>query len=170
MPYTVANESLVDIGERWRVPGQLIYNINRNKIPNPAVVPPGTQLKMVQGPFNVEINSKQIVMTLFLDDLYAGRFPIRMGISGSPKPGIYQVLVKSAEGHNWRDAEGNDYPPGTPENGYGPDWIGLSGKLCIHAVGDSVTDGHRGCIGLSAKDAKDVFAILTVGSSVKILK
>jgi hypothetical protein len=170
MPYTVANESLVDIGKRWRVPGQLIYNINRKKIPNPAVVPPGTQLKMVQGPFNAEIDTEQNVMTLFLDDLYAGRFRVRMGISGTPQPGSYQVLVKSAEGHNWRDAEGNDYPPGTSENGYGPDWIGLSGKLCIHAVGDSVSDGHRGCIGLNAKDAKDVFAILTEGSNVKILR
>ncbi len=169
-PYTVSNETLVDIGKRWRVPGQLIYNINRKKINNPAIVPPGTQLKMIEGPFSAEIDTKQKVMTLFLDDLYAGRFPIRVGISGSPNPGSFRVLLKSPEGHNWRDADGNNYPPGTSENGYGPNWIGLSGSLCIHAVADSVADGHRGCIGLSTKDAKDVFAILTKGSSVKILR
>ena len=170
MPYTVANESLVDIGERWKVPAQLIYNINQKQIANPVEITGGTQLKVVRGPFNAEIDTHQNVMTLFLGDLYAGRFPIRVGISGNPKPGSFRVLVKSEVGHSWRDAEGNDYPPGAPENGYGPHWIGLSGSLCIHAVDESVTDGHSGCIGLNAKDAKDVFAILTDGSNVKILR
>lgn len=170
MPYTVANESLVDIGKRWRVPAQLIYNINREKILNPAAVDSGTQLKAVHGPFDAEIDTEQNVMTLFLGDLYAGRFPIRVGISGNPRPGEFRVLIKSAVGHNWRDSKGNSYPPGAPENGYGPNWIGLSGSLCIHSVDDSATDGHHGCIGLNPKDAKDVFAILTDGSSVKIIR
>ena len=170
MPYTVANESLVDIGNRWRVPAQLIYNINRKQIPNKAALAAGTQLKIVKGPFNAEIDTKQNVMTLFLGDLYAGRFPIRVGVSGNPKPGDFRVLVKSEVGHSWRDAQGNSYPPGSPENGYGPSWIGLSGSLCIHAVDDTATDGHHGCIGLNPQDAKDVFAILGDGSNVKILR
>lgn len=170
MPYTVANESLVDIGNRWKVPAQLIYNINREQISNAAALSAGTQLKIVNGPFDAEIDTKQNVMTLFLGDLYAGTFPIRVGVSGNPKPGDFRVLVKSEVGHSWRDAQGNSYPPGAPENGYGPSWIGLSGSLCIHAVDESATDGHHGCIGLNPEDAKDVFAILGDGSNVKILR
>lgn len=169
-PYTVANESLVDIGNRWKVPAQLIYNINREKIPNPVAIAPGTQLKMVNGPFDAEIDMRRNIMTLYLGELYAGRFEIRVGVSGNPKPGNFRVLLKSEVGHNWRDAQGNSYPPGSPENGYGPNWIGLSGSLCIHAVDDLATDRHHGCIGLSSNDAKDVFAILGDGSNVKILR
>lgn len=169
-PYTVANESLADIGQRWNVPAQLIFNINRANIPVASAISPGTQLKTVQGPFDAEIDRNQKIMTLFLDDLYAGRYPILVGISGSLRPGDFQVLVKSPTGHTWRDSEGHEYAPGTPENGYGPNWIGLSGSLCIHAVPDSAEDGHHGCIGLNEKDAKDVFAILVEGSSVKIIR
>jgi lipoprotein-anchoring transpeptidase ErfK/SrfK len=169
-PYTVSNESLDDIGQRWKVPAQLIFNINQANIPVVSAIQPGTELKAIQGPFDAEIDLDQKIMTLFLDDLYAGRFPIVVGISGSPKPGDFQVLVKSATGHSWRDSEGQEYAPGTPENGYGPHWIGLSGSLCIHAVSDSAKDGHHGCIGLSQQDAKDVFGILAEGSSIKIFR
>lgn len=169
-PYTVANESLADIGQRWKVPAQLIFNINRASIPVVSAISPGTQLKAVEGPFDAEIDLNQKVMTLFLGDLYAGRFPIQVGISGSPRPGEFQVLVKSATGHSWRDSAGNEYAPDAPENGYGPHWIGLSGSLCIHAISDSAQDGHHGCIGLNESDAKDVFAILAEGSTVKIIR
>lgn len=170
-PYTVGmNESLTDVGQRWGVPAQLVYNVNQNSIPNPLVLTPGTQLKSVQGPFRAEIDLNQKVMTLFLGDLYAGRYPVRIGISGATSPGDFDVMVKSEEGHNWRDAEGNDYPPGSQQNGYGRYWIGLTGSLCIHAISESTGDGHHGCIGLSENDAKDVFAILGKGSTLSIVR
>lgn len=170
MPYTVANESIEEIGQRWKVPPELIFNINRSKIPVATAITPGTQLKAVKGPFNAEIDRENKVMTLFLGELYAGRYPIQVGISGEPQPGKYHVMVKSAEGHSWRDAEGNEFAPGTPQNGYGPNWIGLSGSLCIHEVAESTGDGHHGCIGLNPQDAKDVFGILAEGSNVKIIR
>ena len=163
-------KTLTDIAQRWKVAPQLIYNINQQNISNPAVLNAGTQLKEVKGPFDAEISLEQKVMTLYLGDLYAGRFAIRVGVSGTPTPGTFRVLVKSANGHSWRDAQGQEYPPGSPSNGYGPNWIGLSGSLCIHAVDESATDGHRGCIGLNSKDAKDIFGILADGSTVKIAK
>lgn len=169
-PFTVGNESLTDISSRWGVPAQLIYNINKSKIANPAFVDSGTELKVVRGPFNVEVDMSDSMMTLFLGDLYAGRYPVKIGISGSPKPGEYRVLAKSTAGHSWRDAAGNEYPPSSPQNGYGPNWIGLSGSLCIHGIKDGVTGNHAGCLGLSAKDSKDVFGILSKSSTVKIMQ
>ena len=169
-PFTVGNESLTDISTRWGVPAQLIYNINKSKIANPVFVDSGTELKIVRGPFNVEIDMSDSMMTLFLGNLYAGRYPVKIGISGNPKPGQYRVLVKSTAGHSWRDAAGNEYPPSSPQNGYGPNWIGLSQSLCIHGIKDVVTGNHTGCIGLSIKDSKDVFGILSKSSSVKIVE
>lgn len=170
-PYIVKpNESLTDIGQQWNVPGQLVYNINRNNIPNPLLISPGTQLKSVKGPFRAEIDLQNKIMTLFLGDLYAGRYPIYVGISGTPSPGDFSVVEKSENGHAWRDAAGNVYDPDSSQNGYGRNWIGLTGKLCIHAVSDTTRDGHHGCIGLSDSDAKDVFAILAMGSKISIIR
>jgi len=170
-PYTVGpNESLADIAQKWKVPAQLIFNVNRDTVSNPAVVSPGTKLKPIPGPFSSEIDLQAGVLTLFLGDLYAGRFPIVVGISGEPRPGDYSVMLKAAEGFAWRDSNGVDYPPGAPQNGYGPNWIGLSGSLCIHAIADDAVAGHHGCIGLKATDAADVFAILSESSRVKILR
>lgn len=170
-PYEVKpNESLADIGTSWQVPSQLVYNVNQRAIPNPAILEPGAKLKQIPGPFHAEIDLEGKVMTLFLGKLYAGRFPVRVGISGEPKPGSFKVILKSEQGHTWRDSNGNDYPPGSPENGYGPNWLGLTGSLCIHAVDETASDGHHGCIGLTEKDAKDVFAIMAENSEVTIIR
>lgn len=169
-PHIVAvNESLVDIAQRCQVPAQLIYNINRSEIPNPASLAPGTQLKVVDRPFVARIDLKSNVMTLFCDGLYAGRYPVRIGVSGDVATGNYRVLAKAAEGFRWRDASGTEYPPESPLNGYGPHWIGLSGSLCLHALKDNATEGHHGCIGLNPTDAADIFQILSQASTVTIV-
>ncbi len=169
-PHIVAaNESLVDLAQRWQVPAQLIYNINRSEIPNPASLAPGTQLKVVDRPFVAKIDLKSNLMTLFSDGLYAGRYPVRIGVSGNVAAGTYRVLAKAAEGFRWRDASGAEYPPESPLNGYGPHWIGLSGSLCLHALKDNATEGHHGCIGLNPTDAADIFQILSRASTVTIV-
>ena len=164
-----ANESLTDLAEQWQVPAQLIYNINRSEIPNPVSLAPGTQLKVVDRPFNARVDLKSNVMTLFCDGLYAGRYPVQIGVSGNVVPGSYQVLAKAAEGFRWRDASGTEYPPESPLNGYGPNWIGLSGSLCLHALKNEATEGHHGCIGLNPTDASDIFQILSKASTVTIV-
>ena len=169
-PYTVGNESLIDISQRCRVPAQLIYNINQKRIPNPANVTAGTKLKILEGPFRAEVDMTQKVMTVFLGELYAGRFPVEIGISGNPKPGSYHVMEKLVQGHAWKDEHGNQYPIGSPTNGYGPNWIGLTSQLCIHEISNDTQANHNGCIGVKGSDAKDVFAILSKNSQVKLLR
>ena len=169
-PYIVAaNESLVDLAQRWQVPAQLIYNINRGEIPNPASLAPGTQLKVIDRPFNAKLDLKSNEMTLFCDGLYAGRYPVQIGVSGDVVEGNYRVLAKAVEGFRWRDETGAEYPPESPLNGYGPNWIGLSGSLCLHALKEGSTEGHHGCIGLNPTDAADVFQILSQASTVTIV-
>lgn len=169
-PYTTQpTDTLEQLSANWQVPSQLIANINQENLGGQSQLRPGVQLKQIKGPFQAQLELEAGVMTLFLDGLYAGRFAVTIGTSGQPRPGTYEVIVKSEEGYTWRDAEGRDYPPQSPENGYGPHWMGLSGSLCIHAVPASTKDGHRGCIGLTPQDAADLFVILSEGSTVTIL-
>ena len=170
-PYIIrSGETLNDIASRWNVPAQVVYSINSQQIGNKPTIVAGTELKMINGPFHAEVDLSTKTLTLFLKNLYAGRFPVRMGISGGVDTGQYRAVAKAVQGHTWRDADGNDFPPESSENGYGPYWIGLTGSLCMHAINDDTPEGHAGCIGLRAKDAKDIYGILTEGSEVKIVK
>lgn len=168
-PYVIrSGETLNQIAGRWNVPAQVVYNINRQQIGDSATIVAGTELKVINGPFHAEVDLTKKTLTLFLKNLYAGRFPIRVGISGDVRSGQFRVVAKSAEGHTWRDADGNDFPPESSQNGYGPYWIGLTGSLCLHAVEDGTPEAHPGCIGLKEKDARDIFGILINGSELKI--
>ncbi len=160
-------DSLLELGRAWGVPGQLIYNINKNNIPNPLAISPGTELKKITGPINASIDLESNTLTMFVEGLYAGRFNIKVGTSGSPGPGDFKVVSKLPEGQVWQDANGT-YPPGHLNNHYGKNWIGLEGSLCLHTVDPNTDNGHQGCIGLSEKDAADLFAILSEGSTVSI--
>jgi hypothetical protein len=169
-PYLATErDTLETLAATWQIPLELITNINQEMIGNPVRSLAGLRLKQINGPFNAELKLDTKVITLFVDGLYAGRFGVTLGTSGDLQPGEYEVVLKSAKGYTWRDAEGRDYPPGTPENGYGPHWMGLTGSLCIHAVPEKTQDGHRGCIGLSNQDAADLFVILSEGSVLRIV-
>lgn len=169
-PYLVKpQETLSGIAKRWQIPMELISKVQDDALADREVVPAGTKLKQIPGPFRAELRLKARVITLFLGDMYAGRFPIVIGNSGELKPGEFDIVLKSESGYSWFDSQGKEYPPNSPENGYGPHWIGLSGSLCIHAVPDNTSDGHRGCIGLSGQDAADLFSILSETSKLTIV-
>lgn len=169
-PYEVKpQETLATISQRWQVPVSLIANINGEAFANREIVPEGTRLKEINGPFHAELKLDARVMTLYLNDMYAGRFPVVIGSSGEPRPGKFELMLKEEAGFVWKDLSGREYPPGSPENGYGPHWIGFSGSLCVHSVPEDAADGHRGCIGLSRQDAKDLFSILSETSQLIIV-
>ena len=86
------NETLMEIAARYEVPWQLLANINQIK--DPVTVLPGTELKVVRGPFRADVNVSLKELTLFLGDLYAGRFPIGVGNDPTPKPGTFTVQDK----------------------------------------------------------------------------
>ncbi len=159
------NETLMEIAARYEVPWQLLANINQIK--DPVTVLPGTELKVVRGPFRADINLTLKELTLFLGDLYAGRFPIGIGPDPTPKPGTFAVQDKQTE-RTYYDAAGSPVPPGSPDNPYGEIWIDLGGQLCIHGSPSTTSPTEKGCISLAADYADDLYGILSQGSSVTI--
>lgn len=159
------NETLIEIARRYEVPWQLLANINQ--IQDPVTVLPGTELKVVRGPFRAEVDLAVGELTLFLGDLYAGRFPIGIGNDPRPKPGTFTVQDKQ-ESRTYYDAAGSPVPPGSPDNPYGNAWIDLGGQLCIHGSPSTTNPTDKGCISLAADYADDLYGILSQGSSVTI--
>jgi len=159
-------ETLEQIAATYQVPWQLLSNING--IADPQALPVGGELKVVRGPFQAVIELSRGELTLYLNDLYAGRFPIGIGNDPFPAVGEYLVLSKH-QGRTYYAADGRIVPPHDPQNPYGSVWIDLgTNGACIHGSPRSGPGASSGCISLSPKDAEDLFAILSVGSRVTI--
>lgn len=167
-PHAVGrSETLADVAQRYQVPPMLLQNINGIKDPNVLVV--GTELKVVPGPFRADVDLTRRELTLFLDELYAGRFPISVGQDPVPREGEYQVREKQTD-RIYYSADGLVFPPEHKLNPYGNIWIDLGHEVCIHGAPESTERGvlAAGCISLSPLDAHDVYAILSQGSKVTI--
>ena len=160
-PYVVQpNESLLDIANNWNVSAQLVYNVNRNLISDPSNLTAGEEIKVISGPFHAEVDITKKVLTVFVDDLYAGRFPVDVSPDANIQAGRYGVIAKSA------DPKSKGSNQSLAADGHGPHWIGLEGGLCLHAVTERVGSQHQQCIGLSPKDAADLFSIFTEKSQI----
>ncbi|MFO0902629.1 MAG: LysM peptidoglycan-binding domain-containing protein [Pirellulales bacterium] len=165
-PYEVRKgDTLPSIAEKYRVPWQLLANINGVK--DPTFLLPGTKLKVMRGPFKAEVDLTAQELILYWNQLYAGRFPISTGVEPPPAPGEFEVKTKSP-GRDYTGANGPAIPAGDASNPYGNVFLDLGRNLAIH--GSATTEGGStaGCISLSPRDAEDVYGILSVGSTVII--
>ena len=169
--YVRQNNSLKMLSVQYKVPAELILNINRQAIVDPKSLVPGTELKMVKGPFHAEVSLSKRRLTLFVQDLYAGSFSIRIGNEPLPKPGEYRVLSKSRVGQDYVDQNNQRIEALAPSNPYGKYHLDLGKGMSIHGA-SSVSDANdqRGCISLNAIDSEDVHNILTTESSVIIVE
>lgn len=158
-------ETLMEIAARYDLPWQLLANINA--IEDPVTVLPGTELKVVRGPFRAEVDLQRNELTIFLGDLYAGRFPIAVGTTPSPEEGTYTVQDKQST-RTFYDKDGTPIAADDPRNPYGNVWLDLGKQVCIHGSPDPVSPSTAGCISLRGTDADDLYGILSQGSTVTI--
>jgi LysM repeat protein len=167
-PYIVGpGETIELIAKKYEVPAELLAKINAV---DPTLGPmPGTKIKVFQGPFRAEVDVQRHEMTLFLGELYAGRFPVSTGADPQPKEGVFQVVDKQ-KNRNYYGKGGLQIDGSDPRNPYGGWWIDLGQDLSIHGSPDAQGSENNslGCISLSPIDAGDVFSMLSRGSQVTI--
>jgi LysM repeat protein len=160
-------ETLMSIAQQYQVPWQLLQKING--VRNPEFLPPGTRLKVIRGPFRGEVDLQRQELTLYLNRLYAGRFPISFG--NQPEPGEYSVKVKET-GRTFFTSDSRPIHAADPANPYGQIWMDLGRNVAIHGTplkpDPALDPGATGSISLSPRDADDVFAILSTGSAITI--
>lgn len=167
-PYEVQQgETLQQVADRYQIPWQLLAKING--ITDPLQVQPGEKLKVVRGPFSAVVDLNQKHMTLWIENRYAGSFPINVGRDMVATSGTFEVKDK-VENPNYY---GPDQVIGADDaaNPLGEHWISLGQQLGIHGSNDPqgpARADERGCIRLSDRDIHDVFDILSVGSKVVI--
>lgn len=165
-PYKVGrNETMMQVAEQYQVPWQLLMNING--LDNPRVLLPGTEIKVIRGPFRAEVDLSQQEMTLFLGRMYAGRFPVSVG-KAMVSEGEYEVFDKQID-RAFYGSDGRMIRGGAVNNPFGRNWIDLGQDVSIHGS-PNTGPSNEGCISLNPRDAQDIYGILSVGSKVKILR
>ncbi len=160
-----ANETLMEIAARYELPWQLLANVNG--VDDPVSVLPGTELKVFRGPFRAEVDLAKSELTIFLGDMYAGRFGINVGDEPAPQAGTYTIQDKQTT-RTFYDKNGSPVPPGDARNPYGSMWMDLGKQLCIHGSPSDSAATPGGCISLRSGDADDLYGILSQGSTVTI--
>jgi hypothetical protein len=168
-PYRVSgrDQKLYDVAHTFKVEPQLLLNINSASVSDPVVLVPGTVLKVIPGPFRAELSLAGGELTLFVGELYAGRFAFTVG-EERPQPGTYQVRQKSREPIYYA-RDGRQLAANDPANPYGAWWIDLGNNASLHSTGTATTaGGPQGCISFSPQDAQDLYGILSLQSEIVI--
>ena len=163
-----SGETLPQIAQKYNVPTELLAKINA--IADPMQLQPGQELKVVRGPFRAVVHLEKHEMDLWLQDLYAGRFPIGIGTDKPDMAGSFLVLEKNRE-PTYYSPSNRAFDPNDPLNPLGKRRIGLGDSIAIHGTNDEGTIGQTGgpgAVRLGEKDADDVFDILSLGSRVVI--
>jgi lipoprotein-anchoring transpeptidase ErfK/SrfK len=182
-PYTVsATDTLAEIGRRVAaVPWELLAKINR--ISNPQGLRNGQSLKIVPGPFHVDIHLGKNELTLLLGhkNLYAGRFKIGVGSQVPLQEGEYRVSKKVLRPPFKPDPVNNPsrlIPGGDPLNPLGdriveftvldPAAPGGERFGALHGTNDITSIGgpcKEGCIRLAPNEINDIYDMLIANES-----
>jgi len=160
-------ETLPAIAEGYHVPWELLAKING--VQDPEQLLPGQVLKVLPGPFRAVIDLDRFELTLLLDDLYAGRFPIGVGRDHPRLEGTYEVLAKAR--YPQYSGPAGTFSSGDPNNPLGDRKLDLGSGVAIHGTNDPRNVGAvggPGTICLGQKDVEDVYDILSIGSRVVI--
>jgi hypothetical protein len=156
-PYKVQpGDRLETIAAQYKVPSQLLAKINGIEDPNHLA--PGTELKVIRGPFSALVDLDKRQLMLIVDDCYAGRFSL-VGVG---------ELARNIEGRSFEVGDKLLHGPVAGlESSPIHHWVRLGNETWIVGTSDPATL-HPAGLNLNSRDAEDVYDILSVGSRVVV--
>lgn len=160
-------DTVASVAEQYKMSPELLNAVN--SLGDSKAILPGSKLKVIPGPVNATVSLSNKELTLFVGQLYAGRFPISIGSDPSPKEGAFEVVDRQTN-RTYYGTGAVVLQASDPRNPYGGFWLNLGDDLCIHGTPEMASSDleNAGCLSLAPLDAKHVYAILTVGSQVTI--
>ncbi len=146
-------ETLKSIADQYEVPAQLLGKINGVDLQQP--LRPGEKLKVVRGPFDAVLDLQRKEISLQLRGKYAGRFKV-------VRTGVTPELLKNSSA---------EFQVKEKMNFRGEYYVGLERNLGIYAEDyseNALKVPPETSVVLSARDAEDVYGILTYKSKVAV--
>ncbi len=167
MPHIVVQgETLETIAKKYNVPAEILAKINA--VNEQGAISPGTKLKVIPGPFRAEIELAKSELTLFLGELYAGRFAIEIGGDPTPKEGLF-LVVENRKAETSMAKGASRFRATIRETRMAGIGSTLDKISASRTPNQPVPNNKEmSCISLSPIDASDVFGMLSRGSPVQI--
>jgi len=145
-----------------------------NRLADPNLIRTGQKLVVLRGPFRVEVEKSDRLLSLFLGETFIRNYPITVGRDNSTPEGEFKVLRKM-KNPAWTDpynrtivtADDPEYPLGTR-------WIEFKappGAYGIHGCRDAEEIGQEasfGCVRVLHPQEEELYDFLVPGSAVLI--
>ncbi|MCC6906590.1 MAG: L,D-transpeptidase family protein [Phycisphaerales bacterium] len=183
-----SGDRLVFIARNHSIDYRFLAHING--MSNPDQIRLGQNLKVIHGPFHVEIDKSDYRLDVYLGEAgstqrtYVRSFFIGLGELGSTPTGQFRVRPNSKlENPAWTNPRtGEHYTANDPKNPIGDYWIGLEGtdeqtKLLdgygIHGTIDPTSIGRQmsmGCVRLYDDDIKLLYGMLVPEKSTVVIR
>ncbi len=183
-----SGDRLVFIARDHNIDYRILAHING--MSNPDQIRLGQSLKVINGPFHVEIDKSDYRLDVYLGEpgsaqrTYVRSFFIGLGELGSTPTGQFRVRPNSKlENPAWTNPRtGEHYTANDPKNPIGDYWIGLEGtdeqtKLLdgygIHGTIDPTSIGRQmsmGCVRLYDADIKLLYGMLVPEKSTVMIR
>lgn len=168
-------EYLSRIAPRYHITADLIARINN--LPDRNTIRAGQRLKVLHGPFHLQVFKKRFEMLVFLQDVLVARYPVGLGADDGTPTGTWVVKNKLRNPTYYPPRGGRIIPADDPENPLGEHWIGMEGiegeavgqvGYGIHGTIEPDSIGRNvslGCIRMHNEDVEWVFAMVVPGES-----
>ncbi|MCG3138159.1 MAG: hypothetical protein HJJLKODD_02019 [Phycisphaerae bacterium] len=173
-------DNLAKIAKKNQVTPELLARINQ--LPSANNIRAGQNLKVIQGPFRVEISKSRHELFVYLQDTLVREFPVGLGEEGSTPTGNWRVKNKLLNPTYYPPRGGKIVTSDDPENPLGERWIGLEGtageavgqqRYGIHGTSDPASIGKNmslGCVRMNNQDVEFLYDLLIVQNSEVVIQ
>ena len=165
-------DTLSAIASRHKVGTGLLVHLNDLK--NPHLIRVGQRLRVIEGPFRIEIEKERKLLSLYLDDKFIRSYRVTTGQDNSTPEGEFSIIRKLVE-PPWTDPYNRTIVRAdNPEYPLGSRWIEFvppPGAYGIHGSKDAEDIGKEasfGCIRVLHPQEEEIYDFVILGSPVLI--
>jgi len=135
-----------------------------------SLIRPGMKLKIAKSVFSIEVSKAKKELTLKAEGEVLKRYPVGLGENNGTPVGQFKITNRIIDPVWYKT--GAIVPSGSPENILGTRWLGLSEPgYGIHGTTDKSPvqeQQTQGCVRMRNEDVEELFAIVPVGTQVRI--
>lgn len=165
-------DSLQAIAKRYGTTVDLLRRMN-DKDPGRDDLYAGERLKVCTARFSIVVDKSDNTLALLADGVPARIYPVGTGKKGSTPAGDFRITLKQ-EKPEWFRPGGGVVPYGDPGNLLGTRWMAIDCPgYGIHGTWEPETIGRQasaGCVRMLNRDVEELYAIVPVGTPVRIVE
>ena len=163
-------DTMGKIARKYKVTDDLLASINGLK--NKNMIRAGQTLKVLHGPFHVEIFKGRHLLDVFLQDTFIRQYHVGLGTDDSTPGGQWSIKNKLRNPTYYSPRGEGIIAADDPENPLGERWIGLEGlsgeslehkRYGIHGTNDPASidkDESLGCVRMHNQDVEALYDML----------